>query len=128
MLQKILSCTGHPSMAKNYLAQMSRSVLRLKSIAPRQHIRCYKRKKNVSHSEVSDSYRPHGLQSVRLLCLWDSPGKNTGVGFHSLLQGIFPTQGLNLDLPLCGQIPCHLSHQGSSNRGGNQTVWVQRRE
>ena len=28
----------------------------------------------------------------------DSPGKNTGVGCHSLLQGIFPTQGLNLDL------------------------------
>ena len=31
----------------------------------------------------------------RLLCPWDSPGKNTGVGCHSLLQGIFPTQGLN---------------------------------
>ena len=31
----------------------------------------------------------------RLLCLWDSPGKNTGVGCHFLLQGIFPTQGSN---------------------------------
>ena len=31
-----------------------------------------------------------------LLCPWDSPGKNTGVGCHALLQGIFPTQGLNL--------------------------------
>ena len=31
----------------------------------------------------------------RLLCLWDSPGKNTGVGCHALLQGIFPTQGSN---------------------------------
>ena len=29
------------------------------------------------------------------LCPWDSPGKNTGVGYHALLQGIFPTQGLN---------------------------------
>ena len=29
---------------------------------------------------------------------WDSPGKNTGVGCHALLQGIFPTQGLNLSL------------------------------
>ena len=29
-----------------------------------------------------------------LLCPWDSPGKNTGVGCHALLQGIFPTQGL----------------------------------
>ena len=32
---------------------------------------------------------------TRLLCPWNSPGKNTGVGFHALLQGIFPTQGLN---------------------------------
>ena len=36
---------------------------------------------------------PHGLQPIRLLCTWDSPGKNTGVGCHALLQGIFPTQG-----------------------------------
>ena len=35
-----------------------------------------------------------------LLCLWDFPGKNTGVGCHLLLQGIFPTQGLNPQL-LC---------------------------
>ena len=35
---------------------------------------------------VSDSVRPHGLQPTRLLHLWDSPGKNTGVGFHFLLQ------------------------------------------
>ena len=34
----------------------------------------------------------------RLLCPWTSPGKNTGVGCHALLQGIFPTQGLNLRL------------------------------
>ena len=33
-------------------------------------------------------------------CPWDSPGKNTGVGWHGLLQGIFPTQGLN-PCPLC---------------------------
>ena len=45
---------------------------------------------------VSDSLRPYGLQSSRLLCPWDSPGKNTGVGCHALLQGIFPTQGSNL--------------------------------
>ena len=32
---------------------------------------------------------------VSLLCPWDSPGKNTGVGCHALLQGIFPAQGLN---------------------------------
>ena len=42
----------------------------------------------------------HGPQPARLLYPWDSPGKNTGVGCHFLLQGIFPTQGLNLGL-LC---------------------------
>ena len=42
-------------------------------------------------SVMSDSLRPHGLQPARLLCPWDSPGKNTGVGGHALLQGIFPT-------------------------------------
>ena len=44
-------------------------------------------------SVVSDSLQPCGLQPTRLLCPWDSPGKNTGVGGHALLQGIFPTQG-----------------------------------
>ena len=41
----------------------------------------------------SDCLRPHGLWPTRLLCPWDSPGKNTAVGHHALLQGIFPTQG-----------------------------------
>ena len=35
---------------------------------------------------MSDSVRPHGLQPTRLLRPWDSPGKNTGVGCHFLLQ------------------------------------------
>ena len=35
------------------------------------------------------------VASMGLLCLWDSPGKNTGVGCHALFQGIFPTQGSN---------------------------------
>ena len=42
--------------------------------------------------------RPCGLQPVSLLCPWDSPGENTGVGCQTLLQGIFLTQGLNLHL------------------------------
>ena len=49
-------------------------------------------------SIVSNSLWPHGLQPARLLCLWDFPGKNTGVGCHALLQGIFPTQGSHLPL------------------------------
>ena len=57
--------------------------------------------------------RSHGLQPTRLLCLWNSPGKNTGVGSHSLLQGIFLTQGSNLGLLHYRQILYHLSHQGS---------------
>ena len=44
-----------------------------------------------------------------------SAGKNTGVGCHSLLQGIFPTQGLNPGGLHCRQILCHLNHQGSPN-------------
>ena len=43
----------------------------------------------------------------------DSPGKNTGVGCPALLQGIFPTQGLNLGLLHYRRIRYHLSHQGS---------------
>jgi len=42
----------------------------------------------------------YGLEPIRLLCPWDSPGKNTGVDCYALLQGIFQTQGLNLHL-LC---------------------------
>ena len=49
----------------------------------------------LSHSVVSDSLRLYGLYPTRLPCPWDSPGKNTGVGCHALLQGIFLTQGLN---------------------------------
>ena len=49
-------------------------------------------------SVMSDFLRPHWLQTARLLCPRDSPGKNTGVGYHALLQGIFLTQGSNLNL------------------------------
>ena len=49
-------------------------------------------------SIVSGSKWPYGLQPYRLLSSWDSPGKNTGVDSHALLQGIFPTQGSNLCL------------------------------
>ena len=53
---------------------------------------------------------------ARLLCPWDSPGKNTGVGCHALLQGIFPTQGSNPGLPHCWQILHQLSYQGCPAR------------
>ena len=67
----------------------------------------------LSGSVMSDSLRPQGLQHTRLLCPWDSLGKNTGLGCHALLQGIFPTQGLNQGLPHCRQILHQLSYKGS---------------
>ena len=59
-------------------------------------------------SVTSDS-AAHGLQPTRLLCPWDSPGKNIGVACHALLQGIFPTQELNpylWHLPARKRVPC----------------------
>ena len=61
-----------------------------------------------SCSVMSNSVRPRGLYSP-----WNSPGQNTGVCSLSLLQGIFPTQGLNPDLPHCRRILYQLSHKGS---------------
>ena len=58
---------------------------------------------------MSDSLRPHGLYSP-----WNSPGQNTGVGSLSLLQAIFPTQGLNPGLPHWRWILYQLSHKGST--------------
>ena len=54
------------------------------------------------------SLQPHGLHSP-----WNSPGQNAGMGSLSLLQGIFPTQGLNPGLPHCRQILHQLSYQAS---------------
>ena len=64
---------------------------------------------SVSHSVMPVSLQPHGLQATRLLCPWNSPGKNTGVGSLSFLQGIFPTQGLNPGLLHCRHILYRLS-------------------
>ena len=65
-------------------------------------------------SVVSDSVTLWTI-ATRLLCPWDSPGKNTGVGCHFLLQGIFPTQGSDPSLAssaLAGA-SLSLSHLGS---------------
>jgi len=56
-------------------------------------------------------------------CLWNSPGKYNGVDCHSLLQGIFPTQGSTRSLLHCRWILYHLSYQGSLSFAlGTQTV------
>ena len=73
--------------------------------------------RRVSCSVVSNSLQPHGLYPTRLLHPWDSPGKSTGVCCHSLLQGIFLTQGSNLGLLQkpgllhCSPVFYHLSHR-----------------
>ena len=69
---------------------------------------------HVSCSVMPDSLWHRGLYLARLLCPWNSPGKNTGVGCHFLLQGIFLTQGSNLCL-LHRQVDfIPLSHLGST--------------
>ena len=59
----------------------------------------------------SDSLWPHGLYSP-----WNSPGPNTGVGSHSLLQGIFPTQGSKPDILHCRQILYQLAEPPGKSR------------
>ena len=81
-------------------------------------------------SSSAVSLRPHGLQPSRLLCPWDFPGRNTGVGYHSLLQGIFPTQGLNLGFPRllhwqAGSLPlCHLGRPPLVGMSLSKTTWA----
>ena len=64
----------------------------------------------LSRSAMYHSLWPYGLYPGRPLCPWNSPGKNTRVGCHALLQGIFPTQGSNPGLLHCRQILYHLNH------------------
>ena len=73
---------------------------------------------------MSSSLPPHGLHSP-----WNSPGQNTGVGSHSLLQGIVLTQGSNPGLPHCRQILYQLSHQGSPYyyTRGSHCIFAQQR-
>ena len=84
--------------------------------APRHAWRSYL-SLSVSRSVMSGSLQLHGLWPTRLLCPWDFPGKNTGVGCHFLFQGIFLTQRFNPALPHCRQILYCLS-QGSPRKHG----------
>ena len=67
--------------------------------------------KSVIHLILLDSLWPHGLLPTRLLSPWNSPGKNSGMGNHSLLWGIIPTQDWT-------QVSCIA--------GGFFTVWATR--
>ena len=68
----------------------------------------------LSRQVVSNSLQPQGQLPARLLCPWEFPGKNTGVGCHFLVQRTFLTQGLNPSLLLGRWILLPLSHLGSS--------------
>jgi len=68
------------------------------------------RKKMKSFSRVRLFATPWRVACARLLCPWDFLSKSTGVGCHFLLQGIFPTQGLNPGLPVV-----LLNHEGKTN-------------
>ena len=70
---------------------------------------------------MPDSLWAHGLQPTKLLCPWDLPGKNAGVGCYFLLQGIFLSQGSNLGFLHYTQFLYCLSYQGSPIRF-NQNV------
>ena len=91
-----------------YLQELLLKSLYLKSL----YVTC-KKSKSVSRSILSNFLWSHGLYPAWLLCPWNSPGKNTGVGSHSILQGIFPTQRSNPGLLHCRQILYCLNHQGS---------------
>ena len=66
---------------------------------------------SVSHSVVSDSSVTLWTVACQVPLSMNSRGKNTGVGSHFLLPGIFPIQGSNPHPPQCRRILCHLSHQ-----------------
>ena len=63
---------------------------------------------------------------LRLYSPWNSPGQNTGVGSLSLLQGIFPSQGMNPGLPYCRQIlyQCSEVKVSASNAGDPGSIPV----
>ena len=71
-------------------------------------------------SVVSDSLRPRGLHPSRILCPWDSPGKNNVVGCHSLLQEIFQTQGSN---PLSPSAPTLARRFFTTELPGKPKTW-----
>ena len=68
---------------------------------------------SAGHSVVSDFVAPWTEKPARLLCSCNSPGKNTRMSNHPLLQGIFLNQGPNPGLLHCRWILYHLNHQGS---------------
>ena len=100
LLQLSLYSSPHPTSIACYFFQiLTQNVIKGRYMGKRQldvrSINAWSwQAENVSLSVVSDSLWPHGLKPARVLCPWDSPGKNTGVGCYALLQEIFPNPGI----------------------------------
>ena len=90
---------SHPKDCKyKHTAQLLEQYLSVERVAQFIYIDIYMKSETVSRLFVSNSLQPHVLLPTRLLCPWNFPSKNAGMGSQTLLQGISPTQGLNSDL------------------------------
>ena len=85
---------------------------------------CVTRKWKVLVQSFPTLFDPMDCSLPGSSCPRNSPGKNTGMGSHSFLQGIFLTQGPNLGLLHCRQILYCLSHQGSPQLGATALFFV----
>ena len=104
---------GRGKQGVGYVILLSREFRNTPKPAPNSDCSQTHETKSLSRLAVSDSLWLHGLWPTKLICPLNSPGKNTGVGSHSHLQGMFLIQGLGPSLPCCRQILYHLSHKGS---------------
>ena len=80
--------------------------------AKKSQLQKKKKKKFAVKDSVGESKKVKVKVFLSCPTPWNSPGQNNGVGSHSLLQGIFPTQSLNPGLPHCRWILYQLKHQG----------------
>ena len=106
--QQLLSSNFQACLAKNKKGRIYEVMCMILSCQLQTFALC--KREQVEVLVAFNSLQPHGLQPTRLLSLWNSLGRNTGVGSHSLIKGILLTQGSNLGLLHCRQILYYLSH------------------
>ena len=95
---------------------------KIKNICYPQPLSFYKRVLACLVAQSCPTLQPHGLQPTRLLCPRNSLGRNTRMGCHSLLQGIFMIQGSNLGLPHCRQILYHQATKEDNSKRGKDPL------
>ena len=106
-----ISWTEEPDRLQSMGSQKSR--IRLNNSITMRFNKCFVSLKVKVTQSCPTLLRSHGLQPTRLLCPRKFPGKNTGVGFYFLVQGIFQTQGSNQRLLHWQASSLPLRHQGS---------------